>query len=238
MKQTADPDMQNNRFINIGYILIPFLLGCLPFIWYAVSGDRDTLNGELGLIELATVFFLLISIILGIIMFRQSTGLSKIIRACFMLFVLGCIYFAGEEASWGQHLFGWSAGEVWSTINNQQETNLHNIHGLFDQIPRFLVGLGIFIGGLLIPILRLFKLANFKDQSILFWLMPGSACILPALFVTVVRPVFLIWDITFISTGEYKEFLIGLFFLVYAVSKSQEIILYKRTQAELAEGSV
>ena len=32
----------------------------------------------------------------------------------------------GEETSWGQHLFHWSATGVFATANLQAETNLHN----------------------------------------------------------------------------------------------------------------
>lgn len=39
---------------------------------------------------------------------------------------LCCLYVAGEEVSWGQHIIGWNTPEFWATLNDQGETNLHN----------------------------------------------------------------------------------------------------------------
>ena len=183
------------------------------------GGERESLNGELGSLELLTVFFLLLTIVLTILLSSLSQGLPRYVRIWFGLTVLGCIYFAGEEASWGQHIFGWSTAEGWSKINNQEETNLHNVHGLFDQVPRFFVGAGIFVGGLLLPVLGLCNIIKQRSGDFWQWFVPETACILVAIAVTFVRPVFELTEITFISTGEYKEYLISWFFFVYAASK-------------------
>ena len=65
------------------------------------------------------------------------------------LFVLGCFFVAFEEISWGQHIFYWSTPDVFSKINLQNETNLHNlqvVQGNNIQVKAMiLVG---FIGGL------------------------------------------------------------------------------------------
>ena len=51
------------------------------------------------------------------------------------LYILGVGLFyivcAGEEISWGQRVFGWETSEAFAAINEQQETNLHNI----DKLP-------------------------------------------------------------------------------------------------------
>jgi hypothetical protein len=69
--------------------------------------------------------------------------------------VLGSIYFAGEELSWGQHIFGFSTPEGYKGLNHQKEMNLHNLNGiyreLFDKIPRTLLTIGIFFGGIVFP---------------------------------------------------------------------------------------
>ena len=70
----------------------------------------------------------------------------------FGLFCLGCLYFGGEEASWGQHWMGWDAPDQWAALNNQNETNLHNSNGLagslLDQLPRNLLTLAALISAL------------------------------------------------------------------------------------------
>jgi hypothetical protein len=54
---------------------------------------------------------------------------------------------AGEEMSWGQHLFGWKAPEAITKVNVQGETNLHNLSGYFaDHV--FIAGT-FFYGGVL-----------------------------------------------------------------------------------------
>jgi hypothetical protein len=69
---------------------------------------------------------------------------------------LSCLYIAGEEMSWGQHMFHWDTPEYWATVNRQEETNLHNIYDLFEKTPRSILEIGIFIGGLVVPIAALF----------------------------------------------------------------------------------
>lgn len=71
------------------------------------------------------------------------------------LFVVGGIYLGGEEASWGQHYFGWATPEGWAEINRQKETNLHNTSFFFDRLPRIVVTVGILVGGLVLPFLKL-----------------------------------------------------------------------------------
>ena len=69
----------------------------------------------------------------------------------------GGIYLAGEEASWGQHYFGWSTSDQWSQVNDQQETNLHNTSHLLDQLPRAVLQAGIVIAGIVWPFVLLYK---------------------------------------------------------------------------------
>ena len=63
-----------------------------------------------------------------------------------------CLYVAGEEMSWGQHIFHWSTPEYWAMVNRQEETNLHNTYVIFEKTPRSILELGIVIGGLLVPL--------------------------------------------------------------------------------------
>jgi hypothetical protein len=68
---------------------------------------------------------------------------------------LGSLYVAGEEISWGQNLFGWLTPEFWRAINDQGETNLHNVSSWLDQKPRALLEAGVIVGGILLPLLAL-----------------------------------------------------------------------------------
>ena len=70
---------------------------------------------------------------------------------------VGSFYIVGEEMSWGQHLLNWATPEYWSTLNDQDETNLHNITSWFDQKPRAVLQTGVVIGGILLPIYTKFR---------------------------------------------------------------------------------
>jgi hypothetical protein len=69
---------------------------------------------------------------------------------------LSCLYIAGEEMSWGQHIFNWNTPEYWVIVNRQGETNLHNTYAIFEKTPRSILEAGIFVGGLLMPLAAIF----------------------------------------------------------------------------------
>ncbi|MDY7021056.1 MAG: hypothetical protein SWJ54_06795, partial [Cyanobacteriota bacterium] len=81
-----------------------------------------------------------------------------------LLAACGSFYVAGEEISWGQHIVGWESGDFWKTINDQEETNLHNTSSWLDQKPRLLLELAVIFGGIFIP------LAHRSGKSLPFFL--------------------------------------------------------------------
>ena len=93
---------------------------------------------ENGLIENMQSLFL-VTAIFFLYKARSNFKHIKIINYFITIQFLALIYFLGEEISWGQHFFNWASPEFFKDINNQQETNLHNISNLFDQLPRTLV---------------------------------------------------------------------------------------------------
>lgn len=101
-------------------------------------------ESETGPLELGTVLVLLPAVAFGLGSLRWRARLpQRWLAAWFALCGLGCLYLAGEELSWGQHLFGWQTPEWLQSLNDQNETNLHNISGWFDQQPRTLLELWI-----------------------------------------------------------------------------------------------
>ena len=93
---------------------------------------------ENGFIENLQVIFVLISIIL-LIKIKFKFKKINFIHLFIIIKILALIYYLGEEISWGQHFFKWKSPIIFQQINNQKETNLHNISNLFDQLPRALV---------------------------------------------------------------------------------------------------
>jgi hypothetical protein len=131
---------------------------------------------------------------------------------------MGATYFALEEISYGQHMFGWSTAETWKQLNDQDETNLHNVTALFDQVPRALLSLGILIGGVILPLYRHFRGIKLDESSRFYWQWPTLDCVTIGLMVILIRPVLTVFETDAINTGETKENLIALFILLYCVS--------------------
>jgi hypothetical protein len=157
-----------------------------------------------------------------------------------ILILLGSIYFAGEEASWGQHIFDWSVSENWQSINLQHETNLHNIEGfggIFDQFPRTVLTLTAFIGGILAPSYLFFKHILLNPQNPNYWLFPTYSCIPSASIAVLITlpekiahifsyPLPNLW-INF-NAGEYKECFLAFFILFYLYSLLSRLLYRNR----------
>lgn len=101
-------------------------------------------SGESSVNEIATFLVLAVAIIVGIK--RWPSLPAGLMRWWMLLLVAGCVYFAGEEISWGQHWLGWDTPPQWQAINDQGETNLHNTSSWLDQKPRQLLELWILVG--------------------------------------------------------------------------------------------
>lgn len=95
---------------------------------------------ENGLVENIQILFLFLSIIYFFNFLKKNYQLnfrfSKILK---YVFFFGIIYYFLEEISWGQHFFHWESSLIFNNLNLQNETNLHNINNIFNQIPRNLI---------------------------------------------------------------------------------------------------
>ena len=199
---------------------IPFAVILLPFVWFGIVGNKRMLMGEGGIVENLTVLFLLIAILVCVVALKKTKSMpqANFLRLWLVLLILGSTYFALEEISYGQHLFGWSANETWKELNDQDETNLHNIHWAFDQLPRNLLTLGILVGGVIMPLYRHFRKIELVETDRLYWQWPTMDCVTIGVMVILIRPILSVVDIDFINTGETKENLFALFILLYCVS--------------------
>lgn len=113
-------------------------------------------GGERGALELLHVLIPLASLVLaGRMLVLAQVRRQPLLWAWLALAALGSLYIAGEEASWGQHYFGWGTPEGWQGLNDQNETNLHNTSSWLDQKPRTLLELGVIVGGIVIPLAAL-----------------------------------------------------------------------------------
>jgi len=199
---------------------LPLLVILFPLVWYAIVGSDWLLKGEAGIIENMTVLFLVVAIGFNISSLSRSRrlALSGFLNAWLFMLIMGAAYFALEEISYGQHMFGWGTGETWKELNDQEETNLHNVHALFDQVPRALLTLGILIGGVVLPLHRHFRDIKLDESSRFYWQWPTLDCVTIGLLVILIRPILSVFETEAINTGEMKENLFALFILLYCVS--------------------
>ncbi|MDZ7735000.1 MAG: hypothetical protein U5P41_01795 [Gammaproteobacteria bacterium] len=149
-------------------------------------------------------------------------------------------YFAGEEVSWGQHFFDWQTPEELATINDQRETNLHNISSWFDQKPRFLLELFVLFGGVILPAWRLTAGEVFSTESGSFWFWPACVCLPSALLaILVYMPDRLISGIDYSESGmlrlsEIQELFYAVFLFIYLASIAARLKRRRSHQAVAA----
>lgn len=185
-------------------------------------------KGEFGFWEIATVVLCLFGFIASlIIVFGKPIVLPKPARTMIMIVGIGCLYLAGEEASWGQHYFGWDAPEAWHKVNYQAETNVHNLWDIpfTNVLPRFLLTVGVFVGGIFGP-LKMHRKGLDKSQPG-YWLWPTAACLVTALFVLIPPIPKKLGFPSLPEPGETEEFYMALFLALYLGS----ILVRKRSIA-------
>ena len=169
---------------------------------------------------------LLPAILFGVLSLKMRKSLPEKWLACWLLLVtLGCVYIAGEEVSWGQQFFHWGTPEYMQEINNQHETNIHNISSWFDQKPRLLLALWILIGGVLLVLWRLIRGIKYSNHDWRFWFWPGLECFPSALIAMFIRAPEHYHNITgdwplpvFVRFSEVQELYFACFLAVYLLS--------------------
>jgi len=208
---------------------------------YAIHLFSDSGNGleswfrnEAGVVENLTVLLLLISLGVTICaLCRFNKELHYCPKIFLLVYCLGCIYFAGEEASWGQHWFGWETGDYFLNINDQQETNFHNTSVLLDRLPKAILSLLIFIGGVVSPLIFMLQKRRINYQNRFWWLLPTSVCLPSAVIASIAT-----WpskierttDLNFYfdQAQEIKELYIAVFILLFVVSLYARLLRLRR----------
>ena len=209
------------------YHVFPILLVMFPFLYVALGGSQHQMNGELGFIELSTVVILFVAIGFCVAAIRQVRRLAHTpyLKAWLLVLIAGAAYFALEEMSYGQHLFGWSTPEGLRELNYQEETNLHNVHAICDRVPRALLTLGILVGGVILPLYRQFRGQPLSESNRFYWQWPTMDCVTIGLLVILIRPFFTLFEQDAILVGELKEQFFALFILLYCISLQRRIQL-------------
>ncbi|MEE2984510.1 MAG: hypothetical protein VX929_14635 [Pseudomonadota bacterium] len=184
------------------------------------------IDSELGLIELTTPVLAFIGAVIGCrLLLRLRHDDFTTINAWIALLVLVCIYFAGEELSWGQHIFQWQTPEYIESINDQKETNLHNVSSWFDQKPRLLLELWVLIGGVFVPLRELQRGSRLTPSEFRYWFWPTMDCLPAAGLAILVRLPERLKDLCGIESmpleirySEPQEYYFAMFLMIYLAS--------------------
>ena len=108
------------------------------YLYYCIEIFKNYWS-ENGFIEYLQVVLLILAICLLFSARKFFYDNNKRIYYLIIIKIVGLTYFLGEEISWGQHIFKWESPDFFMNLNNQKETNFHNISNFFDQLPRSIV---------------------------------------------------------------------------------------------------
>ncbi|MEM6811396.1 MAG: hypothetical protein AAF549_02905 [Pseudomonadota bacterium] len=183
--------------------------------------EVSSLYNENGLFEILQFFTLVAAIIVCLVYLAKESRInSGILSGWFVLAMICCIYVAGEEVSWGQHIIGWATPEEWAQYNDQNETNIHNTSSWFDQKPRLLLLIGICFGSLIMPYLSFIK--NMPRDQFLSQVTPPKISFVIALIILVphlVEKILETYQLTFFSRySEIQETYMFYFVFVYLLN--------------------
>jgi hypothetical protein len=240
-----------NQVANISSLIL--LVVVLLYAWLDPAGfklqvAKDGIGHTAGWFEHLTVIVLIPGILAGLYAFwRYRHRLpSRVLGYWLLAWVLACIFFAGEEASWGQWYFQWEAPEVFAKLNPPRETNIHNIGSSWlNEKPRALIELFVFVAGFLIPlygalshrlpIIRRGFLADWEG-----WIYAPVACLSAALLYMVVRIAKWLPQYAFDNLGheELREFCIAWFLMWYLISFLVRLARMSRPDLKVASHSL
>lgn len=217
------------------WLIFPPVMIAISLISRTVNPDfyYAYIEGELGIVENGTVLLLLPAFLFGVVAIFLTRGMdSPLLTGWVILNTLGCFYFMGEEASWGQHWFGWAADGIFAD-HPRGETNIHNTNHWFDQKPKVIVELWTIVGGIIVPIIAWLKGSTNKGSTttLWYWIWPTFVCLPTALIGVIIKNIERTrqaMETTFpapfdIRFSEPQEYYFGLFFCLYMYSLMRRI---------------
>jgi len=194
---------------------------------------RMLINREGGLVELGTPLLYVPAVIAGLFCIKHLKKLpAKWLMVWLMLVTAASFYIGGEEISWGQQLFYWQTPEYMNEINDQEETNIHNISSWFDQKPRILLELWVLIGGIFVPLMLVIRKTGYSRDNWRYWFWPGAACIPTGVIAIVVKLPerfrdFLGVELPYhlhIRYSEIQELYFAYFLMVYLLASYEKLV--------------
>ena len=215
------------RWLTVGLPAVAY-----PLVLVSLTSPPmyEALMRKEGLVEFAAAGLLLVGVGLGVaLLVRYRAWLpSRWLTGWFGLATMGMFVFAGEEVSWGQHLGWWDAGaipEPFKRLNDQQETNLHNMSNTLDQGPTNAITLVTLVAFVALPLWLRWRgeVMGFTNPGYWFW--PTRAGLVAAAGVLVIPFPKRVYEGLTGQVGpvelrhsEMHEFYIALLMVIYVAS--------------------
>ena len=160
---------------------------------------------ENGIIENLQVIFLSLGSFYFYLFIKNNRNINfKLSKILYVVYFIGLLYYLLEEISWGQHFFKWNTPLLFSEINSQNETNLHNISNLFNQIPRNLLLIWCSITFLIV---KFFDIS--KNNNLCLFLYPNQNLRrISKILITLTLPLLIskfFVDLYIIDAGSHQE---------------------------------
>ena len=145
---------------------------------YAISPDwylRWVVREGIGFLETAQFILMVVGFAIAVqLLFARYVRQRPFVLAVTILAAISCLYIGGEEVSWGQHLFFWEDASLITEENRSGEFGIHNMYSILEQAPRTTLEIGVYVGGILVPLwcaivprVRASRLALFLPAAIL-----------------------------------------------------------------------
>jgi hypothetical protein len=169
------------------------------------------------------------------LLFSPFVRQRPLVLAVTAVAALACLFIGGEEVSWGQHIFFWQEPTLVTAVNNEGELSLHNINKGFERAPRTLLEIGVFSGGLVVPLLCAY--APWLRQSRLALFLPAAALLPTALFASLFKLAGRLGDYDLMSFGVAARVSEAVEFYLYFFIMTYLIVFERRITALETEGS-
>ncbi|MDD5014567.1 MAG: hypothetical protein PHW73_05630 [Atribacterota bacterium] len=203
-----------NRFLYF-LVFVLFTSYCLVRVEYPYLYIED------GFFESLTAVFAIMASLLCLISIYFNNDNAFIKYALFVLFFL----FGMEEISWGQRIFGWNTPNALSSINYQNETNIHNIFNPY--LSLLYSSFNLLFGFLILSSMKLRK-------KVASWLkIEKYTYFIPSHEFKLYGFIFILLSFqSYFYGGELTEEIFSVFILAYAVNLLSKAITSQREKKE------
>lgn len=209
--------VQRLEYSRLLWLYFPLLVFIVTVVAERIYGWTCFSACEDGPLENLQVVVVLVGAVYGLrLVALPKTTYPMWARGLFVFGAVACIYIALEEVSYGQRIFGWGTPENWGQLNDQNETNLHNTSSWLDQKPKLILEIGVYVGGILLPLLQRFKPSLLSQK--LAAIYPDSRVFVVALMALATRVLRKFWEGDVINrTSELQEVYLYAFVMLYFI---------------------